>query len=145
MAARVTAEEVKAIIQDAATDMAGDTLAPFIMMATKLTDRVVAADEAEELDEEMEKEIERLLAAHFSCIKYVRNSDEKAGTVGESKMYKVDLGLNVTLYGQQAIVLDPTGVLAAIADGSLTGGAAIAEVLSINGTRDWDEYGEDVA
>ena len=134
MSARVTAAEVRAIIRDADTDMVGDTLAPFIMMATKLTDRVVAADDDDVMDAELLKEVERLLAAHFTCLKYTRVSDEKAGTVGESVQYKVGLRLEVTMYGQQALVLDLTGTLAGLNAGT---GGAVAEVLSLNPTMGW--------
>lgn len=56
--------------------------------------------------------IERWLAAHFFAVKFPRATAEKAGPVGENFQSKVDLALNVTHYGQQAMLLDSAGGLA---------------------------------
>lgn len=58
--------------------------------------------------------IERYLSAHFYCINDPRTFRQRAGQVSVSTQYKVDLGLNVTHYGQQAMILDSKGGLAAL-------------------------------
>jgi len=56
--------------------------------------------------------IETWLAAHFYAILDPRAKDEKAGPVSQENQSKVDLGLNVTHYGQQAMRFDTQGILA---------------------------------
>ncbi len=56
--------------------------------------------------------IERYAAAHFYSINVQRVASETAGPVQASYQYKVDLGLAVTTYGQQAMLLDFNGGLA---------------------------------
>jgi len=58
------------------------------------------------------EQIELYLSAHFAAITYTRAKMEKAGSVSETVMEKVDLNFNVTLYGQQAVILDTSGALA---------------------------------
>ena len=69
-------------------------------------------------------EIELWLAAHFCSIKNRITSDEKAGSVSESYQYCVDVGFSVTIYGQQAMMLDTTGTLAAMNQRAKTGKGA---------------------
>jgi len=61
--------------------------------------------------------IERWLAAHFLRIRDMTVASEQAGPVNQRFQYKVDLRLNVTLYGQQAMLLDTSGTLLALNDG----------------------------
>jgi len=103
--ARVTADEVRAII-DVSTEVTD--LTPFITAAGLLVDKV---DEKAILTDAQLKEVERWLAAHYVALRDPRRASEKAGSVGESYQYKLGLGLEVTTYGQQAIMLDTTGTL----------------------------------
>jgi hypothetical protein len=58
--------------------------------------------------------IERWLAAHMYAVRESRPQRQRAGTLTEEVQSKVDLGLSVTHYGQQAMVLDVNGGLAAL-------------------------------
>ena len=103
--ARVTAEEVEEIIEYDDTI----SLTPFITIANiMVTDNCTGSD----YDDTLLMEIERWLSAHFYTIRDQRPASEKAGTVAVSYQYKVDLALNVTTYGQQAMLLDNAGNLA---------------------------------
>lgn len=57
--------------------------------------------------------IERWLSAHMYSINSNQLSQAKAGSVAVGFQYKVDLNLNATMYGQQAMLLDQYGGLAA--------------------------------
>ena len=102
---RVTAEEVEAIIQY------DDTieLDPFIEVANQLVTELCT--DSDYADDRL-TEIERWLSAHFYHIDDQHVADEKAGDVSVSYQYKVDLALNQTKYGQQAMLLDTAGNLA---------------------------------
>ncbi len=88
------------------------SLEPFITVAHNLVEKVIVANYPDAHTDEHLYEIERWLAAHFAAIRYTRTSSESIGQVAESFQHKVDLDLRVTMYGQQAIVLDTTGALA---------------------------------
>ena len=105
--ARVTPDEVKAII----SMPENFDFQPFIMAATSLVDNLVAPELD---DQDLLKEVERWLAAHFSA---VNNDNMTADSEDVDKasikyQYKVDLRLDVTMYGQQAMILDTSGALA---------------------------------
>jgi len=57
--------------------------------------------------------IERYLSAHFYEINIARQKFRAAGKVQDSMESKVDLHLNLTRYGQMAMVIDGAGNLAA--------------------------------
>jgi hypothetical protein len=57
--------------------------------------------------------IERWLSAHLYSINSNQLSQAKAGSVAVGFQYKVDLNLSATMYGQQAMLLDQQGALAA--------------------------------
>lgn len=59
------------------------------------------------------QDIETWLAAHFYACLRRQVRGEQAGTVRSDYESKVDLHLDVTIYGQQAMVLDTNGGLAA--------------------------------
>lgn len=67
-------------------------------------------------DAHLEK-ITRWLAAHFAAVHHPQNLRERAEPTDSQIESKVDLGLRVTRWGQQAIVLDYAGNLAAVANG----------------------------
>lgn len=91
-------------------------LAPFIETASNLTDRVAAGDFPVTLT--TLELIERWLSAHFYAQRDPRVTSERAGSVGASYQSAVKTGLKNTHYGQMALSLDPTGILASLADGS---------------------------
>lgn len=112
---------------------------PFILAASSLVD-VIAQAIADDPDsypesstegmtwEERLELIETWLAAHFYAVRDPRRTQEGVGSVQEQFQSKVDLGLNVTHYGQQAMLLDTTGTLRAMATGSVAATARRAGV-----------------
>lgn len=105
MANRVTEEEVKAIID---VDTAITDISPFMTAANLLVTNVCTSTS---LSDDLLKEIERWLAAHFIAIRDVRSDSEGVGNVKIKYQYKVDLNLAQTQYGQQAMMLDISGAL----------------------------------
>jgi hypothetical protein len=105
--ARVTVAEVQEIID---TDLALGHIAAFINTAHHLVDEYLLN---KGLSSDILAEIEKWLAAHFLSMKDQRKSQERMGA-DWNVVYqgKTDMGLNATLYGQQALVLDTTGSLA---------------------------------
>lgn len=131
--ARTTASEVEEIIE--VED--GVSLTPFITTANELvteactgTNGPSTAYSAARLEL-----IERWLTAHFYSIRVPRVAAEQAGPVLESVQYKIDLGLDVTLYGQQAQILDTNGGLARI-DEQMRNGGAKASMFWLGTDRD---------
>lgn len=55
--------------------------------------------------------IETWLAAHFNCVDDPRAASEKVGPITQRLQGKIDLGLDSSLYGQQAMRLDISGIL----------------------------------
>jgi hypothetical protein len=107
--ARVTADEVKAIASD---DLPSDAvLSVFIDIATAMVDDRLAE---KSLTDTVLKILEMYLSAHFAVLKYKYNISSKIGPSSDSFANQVDLGLNQTVYGQQAVVLDSSGTLAAL-------------------------------
>jgi hypothetical protein len=105
--ARTTVELVADIMEVDATV----SVAPFIAVANKMTTRLLS-----ELieDEELLELIERYLTAHFYSLKVKMTSAEGAKGITETYAIKVGLGLEATVYGQQALLLDDTGTLSAL-------------------------------
>jgi hypothetical protein len=104
---RTTPAAVSAIIEvDAAID-----LTPSIETANALVTELCAASGYSAARLEL---IERWLAAHFYAIRDPRAASEGAGGVSASYQHKVDLHFNQTTYGQQAMLLDTAGNLAAL-------------------------------
>lgn len=58
--------------------------------------------------------IERYLAAHFYCIREPRTTRERANIASRETQSRVDIGFDVTHYGQMAMRLDWSGALAAL-------------------------------
>jgi len=104
---RVTAAEVREIIDLDATM----TLTPFIAIANQLVTELCTGSSY--MDARL-KEIERWLSAHFCAIDDMRPADEAIGSVNMRYQFKVDLNLAVTVYGQQAMLIDTDGNLAAL-------------------------------
>lgn len=92
------------------------TVDPFIDVANELVTECCTGDNGPDTEytETRLELIERWLAAHFYAIRDMRPDNEKAGSVAEKYQYKVDLYLANTMYGQQALILDTNGGLAAL-------------------------------
>lgn len=106
--ARATESEVKQIIDTALED---EKITPFLTAADIMVTNVLSN---ENYSSETLKEIVRWLAAHFVAIQDPQIAQEKIGDVNLILQGKTGLGLNHTSYGQQAMILDYHGKLAAI-------------------------------
>jgi len=109
MTARVTAEEVKQIID---TDLADAIVDAYILGANHTVTEVLGDDT--DLSDGHKKEIERWLTAHL--IAATREQQiQKAGASGANVTYQgmTGKGLEATLYGQQVLAMDTTGKMAA--------------------------------
>lgn len=104
---RTTAEEVEAIVEvDDEID-----LDPFIELANELVTEKCAS--VTTYTDNRLKLIEKLLAAHFYCIRDPRSTREEVTGIRDTYEAKVDLHLDLTRYGQQAMFMDTNGGLAA--------------------------------
>lgn len=107
---RTTAPAVKLLVET--DDTVSTDLAPFIEAANSLVTKF--CDDGLGTNSEAQLElIERWLAAHFYKIRDAAVSNESAGGVGAGFQYKIDYGLALTHWGQQAMAFDFTGNLAA--------------------------------
>lgn len=103
MAARVTTDEVKVLIDTPLTD-----LTAFITVASQQVDRI---DAVGSLSAAVLKEIERWLSAHYVAIRDPRVSQDAIADSRHTYEGKTGMGLDFTRYGQQARLLDTTGTL----------------------------------
>jgi hypothetical protein len=132
MAVRTTAAAVAGIIE-VDTSI---SLTPFIETASELVTE--CCEDAEYTATRLEL-IERWLSAHFYAVRDQRASSETAGRVSESKQTKVDLGFDVTVYGQQAMRLDTAGGLAALDKRTQKGKVAAVGMTWLGTDYDEDE------
>lgn len=86
-------------------------LVPFIAAANALVEEIAVESGHSEARLTL---IETWLAAHFYCMRDPRASTETAGPVSASYQSAVALGLNTSHYGQMAMTLDTSGLLAAL-------------------------------
>lgn len=84
-------------------------LEPFMDAAHYFIEKVVTHESYTVADKTM---IETWLAAHLYAVRDPRSFKEYAGDVGVTYQSKVDLGFDVTQYGQQAMRMDIHGGLA---------------------------------
>lgn len=115
--ARTTDEAVAAIIEVDEEIV----LTPFIEAAAALVEEVCVPAGYDETRLEL---IERWLSAHFYTIRDPRVVQETVGPIQASYQNKVDLGLNVSHYGQMAMRLDTKGTLAQLEKRMRNGGHA---------------------
>lgn len=108
MSTRVTEAEVKDIID---TDLTEEQIRPFIEAASQLITDTLSGEEYGTITL---KEIERWLSAHFIAIRDPRVAQEKIGDAAVTYQGKTGLGLDHTSYGQQVLLLEHHGVLAAL-------------------------------
>ncbi len=119
MALRTDEDSVAAIIE-VDEEIALD---PFMTAANLLVNRIVAPAEGDDDllyyevgdadDDAALTVIETWLAAHFYAIRDPRNTFTAVSSIMDRFQSQVDLNLSVTHYGQQAMVLDTSGALAA--------------------------------
>lgn len=123
---RTTAELVQGILLDQFDEE--DDLDPFIDAANGL---VTAVCDASGYDSGYLEKIERWLSAHFYKVVKRQEIREEVGTVRATYEGKVDLRLQVTEFGQQAMLLDYKGGLAAVNNqsGSVLRGKASIDYL----------------
>jgi hypothetical protein len=112
MTTRVTADEVRQILDTETSEMLSDdtTIDAFIDAANVTVTALLAS---EDLTTAQLKEIERWFTAHLIACGPMRQV--RSETVGQSKTdydSKVGLGLDLTSYGQQVKLLDTTGAFA---------------------------------
>lgn len=135
--ARTTAANVAKVVEvDASID-----LDPFISMANELvTECCVGVNAAEYSDTRLEL-IERWLAAHFYVIRDPRTSVEQIGPMREhAQNPKVLMEIQGTKEGQQALLLDTYGGLAALSARIAEGNKKVVGLTWL-GTDDQDEDG----
>ena len=106
--ARVTSQEVKNIID---TDIPSPGITPFIETANAMVEEHLLD---QDISETLLTKIELWLAAHFVAVRDPRREAESLGDASDRYRGKTDMGLNFTEYGQQAIALDSSGVLASL-------------------------------
>lgn len=106
MTLRTDADSVKAIVE---LDDDETNLTPFMTAANAIVSEVCAP--VLTYDTTRLTMIETWLAAHFYCILGPRTTSVSVG-VSVSYENRVDLGFNLTRYGQQAMLLDTNGGLA---------------------------------
>ena len=108
MANRVTAAEVLAIMDTNDIDSSG--VYPFIVAANiVITDKLAG----QSLGEDLLKECERWLAAHFAVVldPSTNIQTEKTGATQATYFGKSGLGLDGSVYGQRLRLLDTSGIL----------------------------------
>lgn len=105
---RITPTDVTDIID---TDLSDTRLGSFIAGAHQA---VQAQLKDAGLDEELLKEIERWLSAHYVTAFERQAIQEKAGPVEQRFSDAFGMGLDSSTYGQTAKSLDPTGRLAVL-------------------------------
>jgi microcystin degradation protein MlrC len=103
----VTIAQVKEVIDTSLTD---DQITAFITMASNLVTDKLASETC--LSAGAKTDIELLLSAHFLSMRDQRVKVEKTGDASFTYQGMTGMGLEATLYGQQAIALDCSGVLA---------------------------------
>ena len=113
MAVRVTASEVKSIID---TDLGDTTVDAYITSANYTVDQILGSNTT--LSDDIKKEIERWLTAHFIAATQERQLEKAAaGSASATFQGETAMGLQSTLYGQQVILMDTTGRFASFSAG----------------------------
>lgn len=116
MSARVTADEVREIVETSITD---DALATnHITTANLIVDEHLATSG---LSDDMLKRIELYLAAHYVALTEERGglTRNKLGDGDESYANVYEAGYHSTRFGQTALSLDSTGLLVAASQTNL--------------------------
>lgn len=130
MALRTTDVAVQGIIE---TNV-NISLTPFIEAANALVTEICA--DVETYDDTRLELIERWLAAHFYAIREPRRLSDRAAVVSKQIESSVDLGFDVTRYGQMAMRLDTNGGLSALNKQAKGGGKMTASVVWLGTSSD---------
>lgn len=129
--ARTTSEDIGEIIElDATIDVT-----PFITIANELVTELCVGKGYTEGRLAL---IETWLAAHFYCVRDPRVTSESAG-VSASYEGSAGMYLERSRYGQQAMVLDTAGGLAALNKKSQTGGARRISIAWLGTEQETEE------
>ena len=135
--ARVTSATVESLLAD---NYDGSTdLDQFIGLATRMVDRLVtcAALKSVTFSTDELADIEKLLAAHFYQMSDEGYTSKSTGKASGSFKGQFADGLKRTTYGQSALILDPSGCLAAASSGARAGGTWLGKPKSDQ--LDYDE------
>ena len=116
MANRVTVAEVEQIIQIDSSFVDADVT--ICINGANIIVTQVCVDSS--LTTPQLKEIERWLSAHLCAIRQKQVSRERADVVEQAFQHKLGLNFQVTMYGQQAMMLDTSGALSRLNDGKKT-------------------------
>lgn len=110
MASRTTVADVEALLEEYDDEI---PLAQFLPVGNNIVTNNCIKEDSEYNSETLEL-IERYLDAHLYEITRSRAEFRAAGKVQEAMKVKLDLGFNLTRYGQTAMLLDYEGGLAAL-------------------------------
>lgn len=105
MAYRTTESEVRGILLRISPNITN--FEPYIKAANS-----VVTQHCSDLDNATAAIVETWLAAHFLVMNDERIDSEGVRGISRSFQFKIDLGLNQSKYGQQALLLDYSGGLA---------------------------------
>ena len=128
MAFRTTHEAVKDLLGDDFGPREQDGLEPsldrWIRGANQIINRVVtcAADRGFTLTAEEKRELEMWLSAHMYTRSDPTYASETKGGGGGSKHGQTGMHLDASFYGQQAMMLDPSGCLRMLSKGQVATG-----------------------
>lgn len=104
----VTTSEIKEIIETDVTDAT-----PFIQAAAAVMSSA-GLTSSTKLSDDLKKEIQRWLSAHYLAMYDRTTQSEKTGDASFTYEGQTGMGLDSTRYGQQAKTLDCTGLLAGL-------------------------------
>lgn len=106
---------VRGIITDAPPP-ASVSMVPFITAASQLVDMLLASAARDDgtawYTSAQLQTIETWLAAHFYAVNHTRAASKAIGKASKTAQGQTAMRLEATLYGQQAMVLDISGILA---------------------------------
>lgn len=116
---RTSAERVRGVLLQNYDSARSPNLTPFIRVASLLVTRVAAAAAAVgvTLSTDEQLEMETLLAAHNYCCADRTRASLRTGMSSAVYDGKTGLGLDSTLYGQLAKMMDRSGSIGGIASG----------------------------
>jgi len=107
--ARTTESDVSDIFD---TDLDSASLSAWIEIANSVVDDIAAKDNT--IGSTRLEQIEKLLAAHYASAQDQRIENVSRETASVTYQGETGMNLRGTKYGQQAIQLDPTGLLSTL-------------------------------
>lgn len=106
----ITPSDVKEIMD---TNLADASLQRHIDASTRLVDRELDGE-----DQDVKDDVNLYLSAHFAATQEPRAESASVGDASVTYQGDSEMGFKSTRYGQQALMLDPTGNLENLADGN---------------------------